>query len=171
MLVLLLPTVGYAKCCDCCVEKYFMYTPINATTTIFGEAINSKSLNDTGIKKLIGKMVHRTKPIKAECRNDDSFMCDPLKLLTVSEESLTLISEYNKLHELKRDIWDDGNWEEVKPQRLTVREAGGEISYTLLKATSTKYSCVRCGRRLDYSFGDVNYYCTSCKTGFNIKAE
>lgn len=147
---------SYAKCCDCCqkeninkVNYLHVYENIDSAKTpvsIYSLA-RSMSVRNTGIKKLIGKMVHRTKP----CGIDRSYIDEPRKLLAVTDEYLILSSDIlaRGQFEIVREIWDDGNWE----------------------AVTSKYYCVRCGKKLSCSTGDFNYFCTSCKTEFNIKEE
>lgn len=92
------------------------YLLIVATSTVFAKGIGDITIKtrnrDTGIKKLIGKMVHRTKPCGSV--NDRSYITEPRKLLDVTDEYLILSSDIllKGKFEIDRNTWDDGNWKE-----------------------------------------------------------
>lgn len=186
--LLLFPAISYAKCCDCWQDTYSEHIacppfplriPGFGTCTVIyksnrsedGDAIGYLRLKNTGIEKLIGKMIHRTKP----CGIDRSYIDEPRKLLGVTDEYLVLSSDIlaRGQFEIVREIWDDGNWEEwkEKPERLIIREMMGDEYKCFVTGSESKYNCARCGKKLARSIGMNNYYCTVCKTGFNIKEE
>lgn len=56
-----------------------------------------------------------------------------------------------------------------KPERLIIREMIGSETMHTIYYGEAKYHCVRCGKSL--YLNPVGYYCTWCRTGFNIKKE
>lgn len=171
LLVLLLPTVSYAKCCNCCQKDI----PLMNITYV-----GTMTITDTGIKKLIGKMVHRTKPCVTNTSSfgsiDSRFMHEPKKLMAVTDKHLIFESTVftGEQFEIGRDIWDDGNWEEwiVKHKRLTVIElVDNETFVAVWGESSSRYYCVKCGKKLSGWMGLNNYRCPACRAEFNIKEE
>lgn len=169
MLGLLFLGAIYAKCCDC-KNNYITYLYGSTTTGCSHELkrMVNNAKKYTEIEKLVGKMVHRITPLGT----DKSYIGSSRKLLDVTDKYLILTSEVscNGLHELERATWDDGNWKEVVKNLWTVIEITVSSSFPLTLGLADKY-CVRCGGRLQYILGNNNYYCGSCKTGFNVMEE
>lgn len=136
---------------------------LTGTTTVFID------INDTGIEKLIGKMVHRTKPCMAN-RGDKSYVSEPRKLLAVTDEYLILSSDIltEEKFKIERNEWDDGNWEEWrKPKRLSATEMIGTETFLTISYGKSQYHCVACGGFLRLT--PIGHYCLSCKTEWDIK--
>lgn len=183
--ILVFPVIGFAKCCDYYQNKkgpiihYYPRIPtMRGTTTELivnrsenGDTIGYESLRNDGIKKLIGKMVRRTKPCMAN-NYDRSYMSEPRKLLAVTDRYLILSSDIlaEKKFEIERNEWDDGNWEEWrKPKRLSATEMIGTETFHTISYGKSQYHCVVCGGFLRLT--PIDHYCLSCKTGWDVKEE
>lgn len=157
------------------VETYYpvdyQVVGFTGTTIVLGSTTTYININDTGIKKLIGKIVHRIKPCVAN-NYDRSYMSEPRKLLNVTDEYLILSSDIlaEGKFKIERNEWDDGNWEEWrKSERLSATEMIGSETFHIISYGKSQYHCVICGGFLRLT--PTDHYCLSCKTGWDIKDE